>query len=837
MPNAYRTALLRHFGLNEVASLLDDLLHNTLTEGFATWEAKPAPALTIEHVFSNRVLVTDYASEPVRSWEIPYTLQEVGCEFGEPVEVKNVPLTPLAESAGKQAKGRRLTETIEQTILAEGTTDAKGGRPVRAVGITADVVNGNGRRYPRAVLAEAVARLNAHLHESNGQGALVATGEAEHPTDKGGRTNILETIVKWTAASLDASGRVLLEGVILPTSKGKDMVVLIEAGVPVGVSMRGYGELQTIREQGMKIDEVRELIIRGFDFVQQPSDPNGAVTEAQANASKQEDKQVTEEEKKALEEANRKAQADLAEAQKVQETMTAQLAEAQKAQAELAALKHAEAVSKAITEATKDLKYGDDMNRLFVAAVEALAPATPEAVKPIVEAKIREYDAMASAAVLASKGKSSITQIGSVFEKQTGQPEFARAAVELSESLVKSGQGNRFSDERKETPAGRFALAVLERFDKIHGQKLLVESRAFEEAEQTSDLNLPYTVARMLIEQAYPELIAANVYDFGVTDMAPARIYYEAYDGESGSSATLTNEAMTASTSDFVNLAHPRVRPGTVVITNSGATVTYVEGTDYVVDYETGGVLAIATITNGQSILVDYTYDAIRKGEMQEIERMKNTLTYTQLDIAADRLAMEISHEAIVFSRSQLGYEAVNRTLGNLWRIVQRKIDQQILYKGLAAALRQSSNSGGTWASSSDSLDLLVKYLGIAKTKVYNRFYVPDAMIMSVTNADRLSNWDGFKVTGFSNALINAAGFAGSVKGLPIFASPEYPDGYAQVVNKELVAHRIFQPMTFKGPFPSFSNGKLVASEQYYAEEYNGSLVPVKEKTALIKIT
>jgi hypothetical protein len=835
MPNAYRSALLRHFGLNESQpnDLLNDLLRDALTEALFALEGFPAKQLTLEYVFADRALVTDYAGDSPRSWEVSYRMTESVFEFGAPVEVTGVSLA-LNESTGKPAKGRRLTETIEQAVITEGQADANGGRPIRAIGITADVVNGNGRRYPRAVLAEAVARLNSHLHESNGQGKLIATGEAEHPSDKGGRTNILETVVKWSAASLDASGRVLLEGVILPTSKGRDMAVLVENGVPVGVSMRGYGELRTVREEGRTIDEVSELTIRGFDFVQQPSDPNGAVTEAQANTSKQEDKQVTEEEKKALEEANRKAQADLEEARKQQATMQAQLDEAQKAQTELAERKQAEAVAVAIAEATKDLKYGADMNKLFVDTIVAMKPATPEAVKPIVEGKVKEYDAMLSQVRLAAMGKVTVT--GPVFEKQTGQPEYTRAAYELSESLVKAGQGKRFTDERKDTPAGRFAIATLERFDKIHGAKLLSESRQFEEAEQTSDLNLPYTVARMLIEQAYPELIAANVYDFGVTDMAPARIYYEAYAGESGSSATVTDEAMTASTADFVKLAHPRVRPGTVVVTNSGGGTTYTEGTDYVVDYETGGILAIATITNAQSILVDYTYDAFRQGEMQAIERAKNTLTYTQLDIAADRLAMEISHEAIVFSRSQLGYDAVNRTLGNLVRLVQRKIDKDILYKGLAAALRQASNTGGTWTSGSDDVSLFVKYLGVAKTKVYNRFYTPDAIIMSVTNADRLSNWDGFKVTGFSNALINAAGFAGSVKGLPIYASPEYPDGYAQIVHRELVAHRIFQPMTFKGPFPSFSNGKLVASEQYYAEEYNGSLVPVKEKTAYIKI-
>jgi hypothetical protein len=221
---------------------------------------------------------------------------------------------------------------------------------------------------------------------------------------------------------------------------------------------------------------------------------------------------------------------------------------------------------------------------------------------------------------------------------------------------------------------------------------------------------------------------------------------------------------------------------------------------------------------------------------MTEIERAKNSLTYATLNMAADRLAMEISNEAIAFSRSQMGYDAVTRTLGNLARLVRRKIDKDILYKGLAASLKQSNNSGGTWTAATDQLSVLVQYLGVAKSKVYNRNYVPTGIIMSVTNADRLSNWDGFKRDGFPNAVLSAAGFAGSVKGLPVWQSTEYPDGWIQVVHRELIAHRVYQPMTFKGPFPSYSNGKLVGAEQYYAEEFNGSLITVEQKSAHVKV-
>jgi len=843
-------AVLRWFGLSEALTEATrqsdsyEAQRAEITVALNAWVGRPSSDIMVAWTFPDRVIVYTWRTdvpERERTWEIPWQRNEAGdIVFGQPIEVEFVGLyQPVTEAAGKAGKGQRFTETVEQTLALTEAAQAGGGRKVRAIGITADVVNANGRRYPRRVLAEAVAKLNGHLHESNGQGNLIATGEAEHPSDKGQRANILETVVKWQAASLDAPGKVLLEGVILPTAKGRDVQVLVEAGVPIGVSMRGYGTSRTIQLDGESVQEVTELTIKGFDLVAQPSDPNGAIVEAQQDEGQsvqEAQRTVTEEEKKALEEAQRKLQAELEESKKALADQGKQLEEARKAEAELAARKQAEAVETAIVESTKELKYGDALNSAFVEAVRAAKPADAAAVKALVEAKRVEYDAIVSAAKLAGMGKGVIEVKGPTFEREAGQPEYTRAAWELTESLQKAGEGRHMISDKAQTPAGIYAARVLERFDKTNQQKLLAESRAFEEAEQTSDLNLPYSVARMIIEQAYPELVAANVYDFGVTDMAPAKIYYESYAGETGASPAVVDESVSASTTAWFSVANKRLQPGTVTVKHTSGSPTYVEGTDYLVDYEEGRFWVLATITNAQSVKISYTYDAFRKGEMVEIERAKNQLVSAQLDIAADRLAMQISNEAIVFSRSQLGYDAVTRTLGNLARLVQRSIDKGVLYKGLAASLKQANNSGGTWTSGSDALDLFVKYLGIAKVKVYNRFYVPTSIIMSVTNSDRLSNWDGFKTTGFSAAQLNSAGFVGQVKGLPVYASPEYPDTYAQVLHRELIAHRVYQPMTFKGPFPSYNNGKLQGADQYYAEEFNGSMITVEQKTAHVKI-
>jgi len=533
----YVAAVLRHFGLTEAVRLdaSYERLRDELTAALNTWGARPASEMHVAWTFPDRVIAYAWGDEvrgSERTWEIPWTRGEDGAViFGQPTPVQPVmTYEPVTESAPtKPARGQRLQETIEQTLTVTESKGDGGPRKIKAVGITADVVNGNGRRYPRRVLAEAVARLNSHLHESNGQGNFIATGEAEHPTDKGGRASILETVVKWQTASLDAPGRVLLEGVILPTAKGRDVQVLVENGVPIGVSMRGYGSSRTVQESGESVTEVTELTIRGFDLVAQPSDPNGAITEAEADQgganTLQEATNVNEEERKALEEANRKAQQELEEAKKALADQAKTLEEAQRAQAELAERKAQEAVEAAITEATKDLKYGDALNKSFTESLRAAKPQTAEAVKALVEAKRVEYDGIAAAVRMSGMGQGKVEVKGPVFEKETGRPEFTRAAWELNESLVKAGEAQRRDMGRNDASrAELFAAQVLARYDRVNQRHLLAESRAFEEAETTSDLSLPYSVSRMIIEQAYPELVAANVYDFGVTDTSPAKI-------------------------------------------------------------------------------------------------------------------------------------------------------------------------------------------------------------------------------------------------------------------------------------------------------------------------
>jgi hypothetical protein len=280
-----------------------------------------------------------------------------------------------------------------------------------------------------------------------------------------------------------------------------------------------------------------------------------------------------------------------------------------------------------------------------------------------------------------------------------------------------------------------------------------------------------------------------------------------------------------------------------VTVTSDPAGTTYVQGDDYIINFADGKIKFLAAGDVGANdVLVDYTYSAMRNGEMAPIERVKTTLAFKVIEAAADRLADQISSEAIVFSRSQLGWDAVTRTMVNLVKQMRRKIDQGLLYMAFSSVNAIPNNSTDPWTVSTVDADLAELYalLGNAAVIVANRFYEPTFYLASITNADRLSNWSGFKRDGFPQSLLNAAGFAGMVKNRPIFASTEFPDSLWIAGNRELVQHRVYSPLSLKGPVPTYdvegSTSKIVAAEQYYAEEYNATEALVSEKGAFVPV-
>lgn len=820
------------------------------------------PYFYIVDTFADYIVVSTYSGvlKSDEFYKINYTQNGEVYTFAakdqwEVVELtyqpQSAPLSPSTETSPqigetsnlggeKKRRGVRFSERIEARVGLEEKQEGQA-RKIKIEGaMTANVVNGNRRRYPVDVVRAAVDELRNHLNESAGQGrAIQILGEAEHPSDKGGRPNLLETVTKWDEVVFDGT-RVDLTGRIVETSKGKDILTLMESGVMPGVSLRGYGDGKAVGKGDDKVFEVTELHITGFDLVLEPSFENVAQlieSQNQINSSMEDDmseellKQLREQETEKAE-LNRK----LEEAQKL-------VAEAAAVKAQLEETKKLNAINEAKKAAVKDLPFGATLNKMFTESIEENEFATAEAATKFAESQRKQFAKMAAAGVLKGIGfdetKRSIKVLGDVLETETGTPEFGRAAFEITESIRKHEMRAPKDLRKNESRAAQFAVQVLERFDKLYQRQLMQEAQMFNEAEAASDLNLPYSVSRAIIQEAFPNLVAANVFDVGLMAGSPENIFFEAFSGETGYTVSITDEVETAGAEGtWYDLSHANLVPGTVVVTSNPAGTTYAEGTDYVIDYELGKIKPIAAGSiDANDVLVDYDYNAITEGEGAEIQQAKTTMSYQTLTARAFRVADQINSEAIVFSRTQLGWDAVARTMSNIIRETRRIIDRHLIEKALAASLSVASNSGGTWTAATDPFNELAEKLGYAKVKVANRYYEPTAFLLSATNSDLLSNWDGFTRVGFPNALLDAAGFVGAVKGLPVFASTQMRDGWGLCVNREVVMHRVLQPMTVKGPFPTYgSNRKLIAADQYYSEEYAGSLAPIANKAAHIVI-
>lgn len=830
----------------------------------------------IAETFADYVLLTSYSGDsPLKVdefYKVSYSASGDSYVFAGQDEWEVVELSYQLQTAAitesRKKSGQRFEERIDpgQVALLEARDEKKGTRRIRINNLmVADEINGNGRLYSESVIGAMVSDWEPHLRESRGQGRLmVLTGEVEHPSDKGKkRPEFLETVVRWDTLDWDGK-RLNVEGDLILTSKGRDVEILMEAGVNPGGSIRGIGASKIKKVDGEKIEEVQWAVLNAADLVGDPSFINSAdLQESKTNSSMEDEMDL--EKLLALLKEHPEAFAGITEAQvkamgeqqrtELEETVRkslgleegVELGESLKSMAaDAKAYKEAQtekAIADAIEESCKDLKYGETFNGLFRDSLLAAAPKSPEAVGTIAEALHEKYGALSADSRLKKMGferAGSMQVVGSVLEGQTGTPEYARAAFELTESYHRRELTQRRDLREAVAPGEIFTQMLLEKFDKDHQHHLMLESRMLQEAEQTSDLNLPYSVSRAIIEEVTPMLVALGIFDVGLMSGSDERVFYEEFAGETGYTGTVTDEeTVAAAAGTWVELDNQHITNGTFVLTTDPAGTTYDEGDDYVVDYLNGRymILAAGDITAADDLLADYSYTALAKGEMAEIERGKVQLSSKVLTAKADRLADQISNEAILFSQSQLGWNAIIRTMSSLVSRMRIKIDGGLLNLARAAVMSVASNSGGTWTNGTDSLDVLMKYIGYAKVKVRSRYYPVNYILASEANADEMSNWDGFKTDGFSNAVLNAAGFAGSVKGLPLFSSTEMPDSEIVVGSRELVIHRIFRAMLIKGPYQSRgSNNKLVGAEEYYAEEFNASDAPVANKGAFVKV-
>lgn len=154
-------------------------------------------------------------------------------------------------------------------IVNENVEIGEDGKPLYTIsGIfaQADVVNKNGRYYPKAVLDKA---MNTYIKEYVNKHRGV--GEAEHPNSQ--KINLLRITHKIEPNNLVADGsNWIAKATILDTDVGRNIKALIDGGVKFGVSTRALGSVYRDHKLGANV--VKDgLQIVAIDIVFNPSAP------------------------------------------------------------------------------------------------------------------------------------------------------------------------------------------------------------------------------------------------------------------------------------------------------------------------------------------------------------------------------------------------------------------------------------------------------------------------------------------------------------------------------------------------------------------------------------
>tara|TARA_B100001778_G_scaffold332387_1_gene338599 strand:+ start:3396 stop:4007 length:612 start_codon:yes stop_codon:yes gene_type:complete len=130
---------------------------------------------------------------------------------------------------------------------------------------TADMKNGNGRRYPEKVLRREMENYMKVVRDNR------ATGELDHPDDSViNLKNVSHMVTDCWWNNKDVMGKIK----VLDTPSGRILKDLVNAGVKIGISSRGLGSVREQMGESIVEDDFQLIC---FDIVSEPSTPNAYV--------------------------------------------------------------------------------------------------------------------------------------------------------------------------------------------------------------------------------------------------------------------------------------------------------------------------------------------------------------------------------------------------------------------------------------------------------------------------------------------------------------------------------------------------------------------------------
>ena len=130
---------------------------------------------------------------------------------------------------------------------------------------TADMKNGNGRKYPEKVLRREIENYLNVVRDNR------ACGELDHPDDSVvNLKNVSHMVTDMWWKGKDVMGKIK----VLATPSGRILKDLVNSGVKIGISSRGLG---SVREQMGETIVEDDFQLICFDIVSEPSTPNAYI--------------------------------------------------------------------------------------------------------------------------------------------------------------------------------------------------------------------------------------------------------------------------------------------------------------------------------------------------------------------------------------------------------------------------------------------------------------------------------------------------------------------------------------------------------------------------------
>ena len=141
-------------------------------------------------------------------------------------------------------------------VVSESSGNGKSALRITGVFQKADEQNQNGRVYPLDILIEAVDSLQPDINRR------VVMGEFDHPPDaKIHLERVSHLITKiWLEGKYVYGEAEVIEG----TDQGRNLAALLRAGVKIGISSRGVGDMLTENEGQ---DNEKFIVQPGYRFV------------------------------------------------------------------------------------------------------------------------------------------------------------------------------------------------------------------------------------------------------------------------------------------------------------------------------------------------------------------------------------------------------------------------------------------------------------------------------------------------------------------------------------------------------------------------------------------